>query len=224
MYLSKKLCCTGSYLYPSGFSPLPTSVRIALPLSSWVTSLTVRSQISCARAPLEYITHRRTRSLQPSFSVVSGRENRISNSLRVKEQRCFPFTLRNVFLVNLLEAVLKNITSFQISAFRIICKRSERSQTLFCRCPAVFPRGYQPVKIFCQQFKIQCLKCDMPDLDVSFFIQILKQQSECTFIRSNSIRTCIHGNRKILRKEPPKQGDKFILESFFFIRHLHIRD
>ena len=121
-----------------------------------------------------------------------------------------PFYLTECFLVNLLEAVLKNITSFQISAFRIICKRSERSQTLFCRCPAVFPRGYQPVKIFCQQFKIQCLKCDMPDLDVSFFIQILKQQSECTFIRSNSIRTCIHGNRKILRKEPPKQGDKFI--------------
>lgn len=74
-----------------------------------------------------------------------------------------PFYLTECFLVNLLEAVLKNITSFQISAFRIICKRSERSQTLFCRCPAVFPRGYQPVKIFCQQFKIQCLKCDMPD-------------------------------------------------------------
>ena len=80
------------------FSPLPVRVRIAFPFSSCVMFFTVRSHISCALAPLEYITDSRTKSRNPSISVVSGRLRRIAISSRVKELRCFPFTLRKDFL------------------------------------------------------------------------------------------------------------------------------
>ena len=49
--------------------------------------------------------------------------------------------------------------------------------------PAVFPAVYQPVKEASQQIKIQHVKSDMPGIHFGFFIEVLKQQPERTFVR-----------------------------------------
>lgn len=115
------------------FSPFPVSARIAFPFSSCMTSFTVRLQISCALAPLEYITDRRTRSRQPSFSVGSGSEKRISNSVRVKELRCFPFTRRKDFF-----AILARLLWNTQPASRFLhCAYSAKEDNAPIRCFAV---------------------------------------------------------------------------------------
>jgi hypothetical protein len=106
---------------------------MALPFSSCEISFTVSPQISCARAPLEYITDKRTRSLHPSFSVVSGSEKRISSSVLVKALRGFPFTRRKDFF-EILARLLRN--THPASKF-LHCAYSANEDKAPIRCFAV---------------------------------------------------------------------------------------
>lgn len=68
---------------PAGFIPF-SSDRQFIQIFSLKKSLTLRSQISCALAPLAYIRFKRTWSRNPRRFSGSGSRSRTDTSLRVK--------------------------------------------------------------------------------------------------------------------------------------------
>mgnify|MGYP001093357449 CR=1 FL=1 len=160
------------------FSPLPLNVRMAFPFSSCETSFTVSPQISCAYAPLEYITDNRTRSLHPSFSVVSGSGKRISSSVLVKALRGFPFTHRKDFF-EILTRLLRNTHP---ASKLLYCAYSANEDKAPIRCFAWFC-CFSGCLQASQQIKIQHDESDMSDIYFGLFIELLKQQPERTFVR-----------------------------------------
>lgn len=68
---------------PAGFIPFSSDCQF-IQIFSLKKSLTLRSQISCALAPLAYIRFKRTWSRNPRRFSGSGSQSRTDTSLRVK--------------------------------------------------------------------------------------------------------------------------------------------
>jgi hypothetical protein len=121
--------------------PLPFNINDALSLPVW-TSPTLRSHISCARAPLAYIVLKSVLSLNSMARSFPGKFNNIETSFNVKTARvlCIPF-FEGSFLT-----LSRNTVAASKFRFWAYSANDDKADNLWFRVDALQPRSSNQIK------------------------------------------------------------------------------